>query len=179
MITLGQDEHIIDEIHRHWFIFFGQAIVFVILALLPLIAFPFLGYISNAVPGNILYAALFLWALWLLILWIGVFIAWTTYYLTVLIITNKRIIFVHQFGLFARKISIAPLDRVQDTTGDVEGILSTFLNFGTLVIQTAAEEEEFTISGLPDPSSIKSTISEAQSVVRDTTSNEKRMRDVI
>ncbi|MHB8651727.1 MAG: PH domain-containing protein [Minisyncoccota bacterium] len=179
MITLGQDEHVIDEIHRHWFIFFGQAVVFVVFAILPTLLFPFLGYASGILPGNVTYAALFLFSLWVLILWVGIFIAWTTYYLTVLIITNKRIIFVHQFGLFARKISIAPLDRVQDTTGDVEGILSTFLNFGTLEIQTAAEEEEFTISGLPDPSSIKSTISEAQTAARTTTSPAEQMRNVL
>jgi len=94
----------------------------------------------------------------LLIAWIIFFIIWTNYYLDVLLVTDKRIIDVEQRGFFSREISTVRLENIEDITINVSGVLATFLNYGTLKIQTAAEAREFIIHDVPEPNMVKSTI---------------------
>lgn len=85
---------------------------------------------------------------------------WTDFYLDVLVVTDHRIINIEQKALFARETSSLHLDKIQDVSVEVFGILATFLSFGNLKIQTAGEMEEFIIKGIKDPDAIKQTILE-------------------
>lgn len=95
---------------------------------------------------------------WFLLMWIGAFIIWTDYFLDVLIVTNKRIINIEQKALFSREIASLRLDKIQDITIDINGVLATFLSFGNIRIQTAGEQEEFLVRFIKNPESLKSTI---------------------
>ena len=81
----------------------------------------------------------FLYALWLLVLWISFFIQWTNYYLDVWYITEKRIIDVEQKGIFSRNVSSIRFDKIQDINVEVRGVVATFLNYGNVEVQTASE----------------------------------------
>jgi uncharacterized membrane protein YdbT with pleckstrin-like domain len=84
---------------------------------------------------------------------------WTDYYLNVWCVTNKRIVNVHQIGLFRRKIGSFRLERMQDVNVEINGVLATLLDYGTIHVQTAsADMEEFKASFLPRPQEIKSVI---------------------
>lgn len=165
MIALEQDEDVILEVRKHWFVLVSETFAFIVLALAPfflLWASAFLK-ISSAIniAGNTALLILFAWATWYLVLWIGFFMRWTSFFLDVLVLTNKRVIYVNQIGLFSRRISTSRIDRIQDVTGEIHGLIPTFFNFGTITIQTAAEEEEFHIAGIPDPYSVKEEILES------------------
>ena len=105
---------------------------------------------------------IFILASWsLLVLMLG-FMAWTHYYLDLWIITDRRIITIDQVHFFNRKVSSFRLERLQDIKVSINGIIPTFLNFGTLRAQTAsALESNFMSSGLPDPREIQATIQRA------------------
>lgn len=166
MITLDNDEHIVLEVRKHWFVLFAESMPLIFFALLPAliaIAYRVLGFseifVVDKHPQELVTL---LAAVWLLFLWIAFFMMWTDYYLDILILTNKRIIEIEQKALFSREISTFRLDRIQDVTVEVSGIIATFLNFGDIHIQTAGEVPEITVRGIPHPHNMREIVSQAQ-----------------
>lgn len=84
----------------------------------------------------------------------------TDYWLDVWIVTNERIINSEQHGLFNRVVSEVYLNQIQDLTSEQKGFLNTFLTFGNVYAQTAAERERFTFKNIDNPDSVKITISD-------------------
>lgn len=154
MIKLEEDEKIILEERKHWFILLIETFFLIILAIMPSALF-ILKW--SKVPIN-LYLVLILISIWLLFLWIAFFVIWTDYYLDVFILTNKRIVKMEQNGFFNREASTLSLDKIQDVTMDMKGMIMTFLNIGNISIQTASENPEFIIKGLRSPEKIKEAI---------------------
>jgi len=68
------------------------------------------------------------------------------------ILTDHRLIDVTQVSLLKRTVATTPLNQIQDTTSDIQGVLGTILNYGTVDVQTAAGlASSFTIDNIPDP----------------------------
>lgn len=157
------EEQILLVLHRHWLdiltrfaiVFFMSFTLFGCFAFLP-VFFPQL----NDSPNNNLF--LFLQSLFLMFTWIIAFVIWVDYYFDVWIVTDQRIINIEQKGLFSRSTSELELEKVQDITTDIKGILRTFLNFGDLLVQTAAEKEKFLFHNIPEPNYVKDLIMKLQ-----------------
>lgn len=75
-----------------------------------------------------------------------------------LIITDSNVTQVLQVGLFNRKVSELSMHNVEDVTAKQHGILQTFLNFGTLNIETAGEQNNFTFVYCPNPNAYAKAI---------------------
>lgn len=67
-----------------------------------------------------------------------------------LIITDRNITQILQFGLFSRKVSQLNLHNVEDVTAVQSGVLATVFNFGVLKIETAGEQVNFHFSYCPN-----------------------------
>jgi hypothetical protein len=161
MTDFEPGEKIILKTRRYKLKLILQSLFLVFFIVLP----PLLFWISEqtvAIKGNSFALFVSIYSLILLIGWMMFFVIWTGYYLDILIITDRRIININQRGFFNREVATLSLDKVQDITITVEGMLPTFLNFGTIQIQTAAEAEEFIMHDIPDPNRIKLTIFELQ-----------------
>lgn len=157
MIKLEENENIVLEIRKHWFILFFEALFLVLLILVSVMVF--FGAENFSVSRTVDWQIkLVVASTWFLFIWIIFFIVWTDYYLDIFIITNKRIIDMEQKGLFSREISTLRLDRIQDVKVEVHGLIATLLKFGNINIQTAGEEKEFVLKGLPQPYKIKEAI---------------------
>ena len=89
------------------------------------------------------------------------FVFWTNYYLDVWIITNKKILNVDQHGLFKREVIVLHLDKIQDITYMVDGLVATTLNYGNIKVTTAGKEAEFVLPGIPNPALVQAKINEA------------------
>lgn len=163
-IKLESDEQVIIQVRKHWFILFLQLFNVVVLALFPLLVYLLLSYFATDYLGTLDLSAytnliLYVYLAWLLIVWMIGFNVWTDYYLDVWTITNKRLITIDQRGLFYRTTGSFRLERLQDMNVEINGLIATFLDFGTLEAQTAAGiEDEFRAHGLPHPRELKSTI---------------------
>ncbi len=66
------------------------------------------------------------------------FYSWFTWYYGAYILTNQRIIEVNQRGIFTREVREITLDKIQDVTYNVSGLLRTVLNVGTVRIHSAS-----------------------------------------
>lgn len=158
-----EGEQILMVLHRHWFNILSQfflvfAMVFLLIgsfAYLPLL-FPILA------QGESKKFFIFLENSFFMFIWVTSFLVWIDYYFDVWIVTDKRIVNIEQKGLFSRSVSELELEKIQDITTDVRGVIPTFLNFGDLQIQTAAEQERFLFRNVSDPYNIKNMIMNLQ-----------------
>ncbi|MDP1883898.1 MAG: PH domain-containing protein [Candidatus Moranbacteria bacterium] len=154
-----EDEEVITVIHRHWFnILQNLFLVFIMLLLLfgSYAVLPALFPILTATDYQRLLV--FFESLFAMLIWILFFLIWVDYYFDVWIVTSKRIVNIAQRGLFSREVSEVELDKIQDISAEVLGIIPTFLNYGDVLIQTAAEKEKFVFRKIADPYTTKDLI---------------------
>jgi hypothetical protein len=86
---------------------------------------------------------------------IGAFYSWTVWVLDIWIVTDRKFVDIEQKTLFHRQVSTLTLEKVQDVTVQVDGIFATWLDFGTVTVQTAGQEREFVIHGIRRPYKFK------------------------
>jgi hypothetical protein len=157
------DEQILLVLHRYWFDILSQ--FFLIFGMLFLLvgSFASLPALFPNLRGshfeNLFY---FLENLFFIFIWIVSFLIWIDYYFDIWIVTDRRIVNIEQKALFSRCISELELEKVQDITTNVHGMIPTFLNYGDLQVQTAAEQEKFLFHNIPDPYSVKDLIMNLQ-----------------
>lgn len=164
-IQLEEGEEVLKVVRKHWFVITAELFATFAMLLLPfflLIAAVFIPseWIPDAL-ADVPLLPLIVWSIagWLVLTLMAGYSIWTHYYLDLWVITDRRIIVVDQIGFFNRKVSSFRLERMQDIKVSVNGILATFLNFGTLRAQTASSaESNFKSTGLPDPRGLQSLI---------------------
>ena len=166
-IELEQNEVILTTVRKHWFVIAAELFGVVMLVALPLFVLVAFSYFQTLFPMNINlepYQPLlgFAATAWMFLCTLTAFTIWTHYFLDLWIITDRRVIVIDQINFFNRKVSSFRLERLQDIKIAINGIIPTFLNFGTLRAQTAsAAESNFMSTGLPDPRGIQSIIQKA------------------
>lgn len=151
MIELAEDEKVVYEIRRHWYVLFVESFFLILFFLVPwvvLFGLDVFGFSFSDAEGSLFF---FVAVAWLFSTWLAFMIVWTNYYLDVWVVTNKRILDIEQHGLFSRDLSDFRLDRIQDVTIEVKGIIPTLLRFGDIHVQTAGEAREFIIRHIPHP----------------------------
>ncbi len=166
-IELESDERVLRVARKHWFVIMTELFGVLIMLLFPFFAIIILTFMPSLAPESIhlethLPSISYGISLWLLMSLMSGFMIWTHYYLDLWIITDRRIIVIDQIRFFNRKVSSFRLERLQDVKVQINGIIPTFLNFGTLHAHTASNNEEnFTTTGLPDPRNLQAIIQKA------------------
>jgi len=159
-IALAEGEKIVVVIRRHWFSLAVEGVfdIFVFVCLIG--AMLFLDTVM-LVGENSQYAeavvpiGFFGLGFFGLLLWMHFFASWSDHWLDTWIITDRRFIDIEQKGFFVREVSSFPLDRIQDVTYTVAGIIPTWLHFGDVRIQTASISEDFIMRQVPFPQDVK------------------------
>jgi uncharacterized membrane protein YdbT with pleckstrin-like domain len=177
-IQLEPGESVLTQTRRHWFIITMQIVSLTIIGLIPFGLWLVLSLtIANAPTVTVDLVAYqaefwFVTCVWLLAVWVAIFSAWTNYYLDVLTVTDRRAILINQKGLFWRNVTSFRLERLQDMNVDINGLLATLLDYGTLHVETAGHaNEEFRAEHLPKPRELKALILRAADNRIDTTPN--------
>ena len=164
------NETIVLFLRRHWIDLvrvFGFTAVMITLPIIigSVITFGNPSILQNIFWGPVLMLTLFAYLLMILIL---TFTELTDYWLDVWIVTSERIINTEQDGLFNRVVSEVYLYQIQDVTSETKGFLATFLTFGDVYIQTAAERERFDFKNIDNPDDVKIVITGLAKVCKDT-----------
>jgi uncharacterized membrane protein YdbT with pleckstrin-like domain len=68
-----------------------------------------------------------------------------------LIVTDRNITQILQYGLFNRKVSQLNMVNVEDVTSKQKGLFSSLFGFGELIIETAGEQSNFHYTFCPNP----------------------------
>lgn len=160
---LEPGEHVVLQVRKHWFLFLAEILPYAILAVVPF-ALPKL---LTLAPPLARYAAFLDYhatlsraalGVWLLVSWTGAWGVFTRYFLNAWVLTNQRIVNIKQRRYFSREVSSLFLSRVQDVTTDVTGVLPSLLGIGDIKVQTASEDVEFVMHGIPRPEHMRDLI---------------------
>lgn len=157
------DETIIVALRQHVIVIIKKIVVFVVLTVIITVILVLfrtytnlfsdktsLGYVLFVLVASLIYLFLLLY----------IYQAWVIYYLNIWIVTNKRVVNVEQKSLFHREVAELQLDKVQDVSSDVRGLVPTILKYGTIEVQTASEQDKFIFNRVPNPDTVASQILE-------------------
>lgn len=158
LIEFDADERLIWEVRKHpvgLFIIYASGTLIAVL----LLAIFFVGgmsagenFLDLGIDISGYRAVLILIGLVMAILTIGVTaIAGYLYKNNVMLVTSDKIAQVLYRTLFDRKISQLSIGDVQDVTVTQKGVLARMFNYGTVVIETAGEQQNYTFTFVPDP----------------------------
>ncbi len=146
------DAYTICEIKQHPF----SVIIYIILAILgSIVSF---GFIFILLPSTLpdlsdnsksLIMALGIVAVAIIVSML--FVAVYIYTQTKLIVSNEHIEQIIQHGLFSRTTSRLSMANVEDVSAKQIGIFATIFNFGTLIVETAGEQQNFSFYYCPNP----------------------------
>ncbi len=160
---LEHGEHVVRELRKHWFLFVTELLPYALLALLPFALPSFLVMAPPLAP----YASFFTFSeplaraalgAWLLIIWTGAWGAFTRYFLNAWILTNLRIVEIDQRAYFNREVSSVLLNRVQDVTTTVVGVIPSLLSIGAIKVQSAGADVDLLMKGIPRPEQMRDLI---------------------
>jgi uncharacterized membrane protein YdbT with pleckstrin-like domain len=159
-IEFDGDEQLIREIRKHpiglFFIYLTGAFVAIVMAtVFSLLIFSNssdsvlegTGLNVSSVTGIVSFVGLLFTVFVVVIMVIQAIL----YINNVIFVTNEKIAQVLYINIFNRKISQLSLGDIQDVTVTQKGILSHIFNYGTLVIETAGEQQNYTFTYIPDP----------------------------
>lgn len=68
-----------------------------------------------------------------------------------ILVTNEHIVDIDQNTLFHRSVSTLTLSRIQDVSAEINGPAQTLLQYGTVVVQTAGEKQNFRFDYITNP----------------------------
>lgn len=153
-------EKIIDVVRRDLVILINRFLLCFILIVLPgLMLIMLLNMYPGILQGQTSFALLVLSASgYFIFIWLFFFFNFIDYYLDIWIITSERIIDVQQHGFFSRVIAEHRLDRIQDVTSEVHGILPTVFKYGEVYVQTAGAKHRFKFHQVPQPDLIRDKV---------------------
>lgn len=136
------DEEVIFVVRRHPWVLAQAGFLIVALVVVLVLSFLFFGFSK--------VTSLLIAALAVFFLFYG-FYQWFIYNNYLYILTNQRIIIIEQGGFFSRKIIEAELDKIQNVTVEVKGLMKTFLNFGDILMRTAGIDPVIVLSNIENP----------------------------
>ena len=156
---MSTDEQVVHVFRRHWFVMLSAVCTTLFALLMPLVLLWYaiaLGLLPALISIDVVD---FVSIVWLLVTWCALTFVWTTYYLNIWMITDRRIVSIEQLNLFNRQVVSWEIQNLQEITAHEDGILQNLLGFGTLEIRTAGTSDETEIfTGIPNPGTIRGII---------------------
>lgn len=111
--------------------------------------------VFSTLPGSFQIIINLAWYLVTLAFIMESFLDW---FFNVYIVTNLRVIDIDFVNLIYKNVSDANIDKIQDVSYNMGGVGRTIFNYGDVIIQTAAEIEEFDFEAIPNPAKVAKII---------------------
>lgn len=115
--------------------------------------------VLNLLPGSYQMSILIMWSILTFGYFFSIFLTW---FFSVYIITDERIIDVDFYSLIHKDVSSAKLDRIEDIAAVTGGAVQSMFDFGTVKIQTAGATVQIDFENVPHPARITKLLNELQ-----------------
>jgi len=144
--TKEPQEKVVLLLRKHPITNVGWIIIAFIMVLAPttLGVFPLIEFL----PSNFKLITILGWFLITSAFVIENFLGW---FFNVNIVTDERILDFDFHNLVHKEVSEAKIEDIQDVTYTIGGTVGTVINYGNVLIQTAAEEQKFEFLKIPNP----------------------------
>ncbi|MDP2860976.1 MAG: PH domain-containing protein [bacterium] len=152
------NEEVVLLLRQHWAVNIPWFILTVLAVIFPLL---YLfgrgqGYFFLPLPENTQNLSVMTWYLLTCGFVIENFLNW---YFNVYIVTDHRVIDVDFYGLLYKKVTEAPLGKIQEVSYKDPGLWRIFFDFGDVLVQTAAAQVEIDFHSVPKPQEVVRVIS--------------------
>ena len=158
--TQEEEEEVILFLRQHPVVLVPTVLLGIVLILAPSVLIPFfIRFINPSViipPGYFIVGT----AVWYLVTFgvlLSRFLGW---FFNIYIVTNERVVDIDFVHLLYKEFSEARLSKVQDLTYRTGGIVAVFLNYGSVLVQTAGETPNFEFALVPNPERVVEIIGE-------------------
>jgi hypothetical protein len=151
---LQPGERVIKVCRRHWWHLWPKSILWVLFAAVPAVVLVWLLDLAGILDD----LGIFIWiglAVWFAYWAVRLFLNWYRYHNDIWVVTDQRIVDSYKPTPFQLRIATADLVNVQDMSIEKSGVISTVLNFGDVVCQTASVGQQFRIAGVPRPEAVQ------------------------
>jgi hypothetical protein len=154
-INKEPEERVVLLVRRHFLTNIGWILLVVAMIFAPYILnyFPLLSFF----PSHFQVLAILFWYLLTSAIAIQGFLSW---FFSVNIITNLRVIDVDFENLIYRKVTDAKLEHIEDVSVQMGSVVRTIFDFGDVLIQTAAEIPEVEFWAVPHPDKVDKILSD-------------------
>lgn len=82
------------------------------------------------------------------------------WYFNVYIVTDERVIDIDFLSLMYKRVSDAPIAKIQDVTYSMGGLIRAIFDYGDVTVQTAGELPNFDFLAVPHPDKVAKVISD-------------------
>lgn len=147
--TRESEEKVILFLRRHLVTNIPWIITTIIMILTPI----FINSLSvlDSIPSNFRFIFILIWYLITMAYFLESFLTW---FFNVYIVTDERIIDIDFYNLIYKEVSDANIDKIQDVTYKMGGVIRTLFNYGDVLIQTASEVPNFDFLAVPYPDKV-------------------------
>ncbi|MEK7472488.1 MAG: PH domain-containing protein [Patescibacteria group bacterium] len=147
--TRESEEKIILFLRKHLVTNIPWIITTIIMLLTPI--FILNTTVLDSTPSNFRFIFILIWYLITTAYFLESFLTW---FFNVYIVTDERIIDIDFYNLIYKEVSDANIDKIQDVTYKMGGVVRTLFNYGDVLIQTASEVPNFDFLAVPHPDKI-------------------------
>jgi hypothetical protein len=151
----AQNEHIILLLRQHPLTQVKWVLIALIMLVLPV--FFMFSNIFDFLPLAFKLGGFMGWMLLVIGFSLESFLKW---FYHVFIITDERIIDLDFISMVHKDVSITKIDRIEDITYLKIGFIASLFDFGTVLIQTAATQQQIQFENVPRPSRVTSLLNE-------------------
>jgi uncharacterized membrane protein YdbT with pleckstrin-like domain len=149
---LKPDEQVIMRIQRYWVSLLPQMIVFTIWFVAP---FFFMYPLFR--QGQ--------WGVWIFLVLVlsAAFFGlrfWFSWYKTIFVVTNKRLIDIDQKGWFSHMSSSIMFSKIDDVSFSKKGVIRTVFGYGTVKIVTTGTSDDVIVEQVKNPARLNNLINE-------------------
>lgn len=159
-------EHVILLAKRHWLYLASQLVKYMIVALAPVALVSILVASVGGFGGTFGAIVLLIELAWVVFWATKAYFVWYAYEHDTWTVTNQRVVDANRPNWFSSRLASADLVDVQDMYVARNGILQTFFNYGHVRCQTAGAQENFVISGVPNPQRVLQVVDTARDAAR-------------
>lgn len=147
--SMDKEEKVILFLRKHFITNIPWILMTVIMFLIP--AFVQDLSLFDSIPSNFMFAFILIWYLISTAYFLESFLTW---FFNVYIVTDERVIDIDFYNLIYKEVSDASIDRIQDVTYNMGGVIRTMFNYGDVLIQTASEVPNFEFQAVPKPDKV-------------------------
>lgn len=141
------DEHVMLVRNQHITVLRIPILIDILILSILLLVYPHLPHPFNLYFSGIVIVSVFF----------SGFYYWYGYRNTVCVLTDQRIVNVTQKGFFNKKINEAELNRIQDVSTTVKGVMPTLFGYGQVTVSTASENT-LVLHNMADPYELQQAI---------------------
>lgn len=158
--TQADQEVIILLLRQHVVTLVPWVLLFVLMFFVPFwlpIIIRLLAIDTSPIPIGFQLVGVLIWYLITFGLGFQSFLYW---YFNVYIVTDERVIDIDFLSLMYKRVSDAPIAKIQDVTYSMGGLVRAIFDYGDVTVQTAGELPNFDFLAVPHPDKVAKVISD-------------------